>query len=266
MTADPVDVSFVIPTYRREQQLVEAIKSALAQKDVRVEVIVLDDSGEQTAREAVAAIHDPRVRYVAREIPSRGRPALVRNEGARLARGRFLHFLDDDDRLCEGASKALVETLENNPKAGVAWGCVQPFGDHPEVLAQQTAYFARARERTQRRRSRMAMVATLLFQDTVLVSSACLVRASCFAAVGGFDPNIPVCEDVDFYMRAIRASAFAFLDRPVLQYRTGAPSLMHDLRTGDGKMFASYRRIHGHYRKAHGLLEFYALKALSMAL
>src|SRR5690606_28623032 len=69
-----VDVSVIIPTFHRERELVEAIDSALSQQGVEVEVIVLDDSPEASARSVAAAIDDPRVRYVARATPSGGRP------------------------------------------------------------------------------------------------------------------------------------------------------------------------------------------------
>src|SRR5258706_11705085 len=103
LLAATVDVSVIIPTSRLEDLVVHAITSALAQRRVSVEVIVLDDSAEGTASASVASVDDPRVRYVRRAIPSRGRPAVVRNEGIAIARGRYLHFLDDDDHLFDGA-------------------------------------------------------------------------------------------------------------------------------------------------------------------
>src|SRR5271170_3403582 len=94
-----LEVSVIIPTFHREKLVVDAVESALRQEGVTLEVIVLDDSPSGSASKAIEAIDDVRVRYVKREVPSGGRPALVRNEGSRLARGRFLHFLDDDDVL-----------------------------------------------------------------------------------------------------------------------------------------------------------------------
>jgi len=53
--AEP-DLSVVIPTFRRERQLVEAIASALRQPKVSVEVIVIDDSADGSAEAAVASL------------------------------------------------------------------------------------------------------------------------------------------------------------------------------------------------------------------
>src|SRR5262245_31581018 len=123
------DVSVVVPTYRREKLVLEAVRSALAQSGVGVEVIVLDDTEEGTARAGIEELCDPRVRYVKRRTPSGGKPALVRNDGIALAQGRYLHFLDDDDRLANGALVALAEALDRRRRKGVAVGVVEPFGD-----------------------------------------------------------------------------------------------------------------------------------------
>ncbi len=257
------EVSVVVPTYKREREVVAAVESALAQRAVTLEVIVVDDSPEGTARAAIEGIGDPRVRYVKRAVPSGGVPAHVRNEGGALARGAYLQFLDDDDRLAEGATAALVGALERS-SAGVAFGYIVPFGDDPEVLARQEQYFARARRLAKSRLTRYDMLALLLFRETLLVNSACMVRRECFERVGGYNPNVARCEDVDFYLRSIRACGFAYIDRPTVHYRTGASSLMHDL-TDNSKIVDSYRVIYGKYVAEHGRAEFYAMKVFARA-
>lgn len=117
-----LDVSFVIPTCRREIQLREAISSVLRQSGVTLQVIVVDDSGQATARDAVASVGDARVLYTARKEPSSGRPALVRNEGGRLAQGRYLYFLDDDDLPWESARSIAPRFMRLRPTAGPARG------------------------------------------------------------------------------------------------------------------------------------------------
>jgi GT2 family glycosyltransferase len=258
------EVSVVIPTYKREIEVVAAAKSALEQNAVTLEVIVVDDSPEGTARSAIEGIGDSRVRYVKRAVPSGGVPAHVRNEGGSLARGTYIHFLDDDDYLAEGALAALVGALERT-KAGVAFGYVLAFGDNPEVLARQETYFARSRRRAKSRRTRFDMLAFLLFKETLLVNSSCMIRRACFREVGGYDAEVARCEDTDFYLRAMRACGFTYIDRPTVHYRTGASSLMHDMKD-NALVEESYRVIHGKYLRAHGAAEFYALKAFAKAM
>lgn len=255
-----IDVSVITPTYRREKEVVDAVRSALRQEGVRVEAIVIDDTAEGTAREAVQALGDERVRYQKREIPSKGRPATVRNDGARLAQGRYLHFLDDDDTLVPGALRDLVQALDARPDRGVAIGRVVPFGDDPDWLHDKRTYFERVARIGASTPSSLWTVAHILFLGTLYVNSACMVRRELFEPLGGFDATIPVYEDVDFHMRAARRFGHVYVDRPVLNYRTGKPSLMHDLGKDDTLVRQSYAIIHRKYKEDHGMLEYLALQ------
>lgn len=255
-----IDVSVIIPTFHREQQVLEAIGSALAETALSIEVIVLDDSPEGSAFESVSSVHDPRLRYLKCATPSGGKPALVRNHGATLARGRYLHFLDDDDLLEPHALVALAKALESAPRAGMAFGIVIPFGDDERDLREQQTFFGEATRIARRLRGRMQLSANLLFHPTLLINSACMARRECFSGSGGYDSEMAVCEDVDLWARIARASGHVFVDRPVVRYRTGAPSLMHDLDVNDSRLDTSYRRSHAKYRASHGAAEFLLLK------
>ena len=99
-----------------------------------------------------------------------------------------------------------------------------------------------------------------MFLSSMIINSACMVRRTAFQASGGYDAEIPICEDAEFWARIAHATGYVFVDRTVVRYRTGAPSLMHNLTPNDEKMNISYRRIHDKYRQAHGVLNFFAMK------
>ena len=259
-----IDVTVITPTFRRENLLVETIDSVMKQEGVRVEMIVLDDSPEGSAEQAVRGLGHSRIRYVKQATPSGGRPAIVRNQGAQLATGRFLYFLDDDDHVMPGALAGLVAALDSRKHLGVAFGHVVPFGDNPDALQEKSAYFQRAAA-VARRANSLRAVATILFRGTLYVNSACMIRRECFAPLGGYDPSIPVYEDVEFYMRAIRQYGHVFVDIPVLHYRTGAPSLMFNL-SDQQPVVDSYKIMHEKYLRARGPVEFYGLKAWAKVL
>lgn len=261
-----IDVSVVIPTFRRERELQEAVDSVLAQAGVSVEVIVVDDSPEGSADATVAAIADRRVQYRRRAVPSGGRPAIVRNDGAACATGRYLVFLDDDDQLAAGALLDLAGALDAQPAAGMAFGAVTPFGADIEDLRHNQDYFAEARRIARRLRRPRELGATLVYRPAILINSACMARRSVFTRIGGYDAEILICEDADLWSRMAQASGFVFVDRPVARYRTGAPSLMHNLARNDEKLRTSYRRIQGKYRQANGLLRSLAMKAWARVL
>jgi glycosyltransferase involved in cell wall biosynthesis len=256
-----MDVSIVIPTFHRETQLVEAMASVLCQREVSLELIVVDDSADGSARQTATSLHDPRVQYIVRPEPSNGRPALARNDGAALAQGRYLYFLDDDDVLEPGALATLSAALDSAPSAGLAFGVVTPFGKDATALRHNQKYFMDARRKARMLRRSHQLSAYLTFRNTILVCSACMVRRTAFAAAGGFDTHIPICEDTELMARIAHSTAHVFVDASVVRYRTGAPSLMNALSKGDEKLSLSYKRIQGKYRQTNGWLQFAAMKA-----
>jgi GT2 family glycosyltransferase len=258
-----IDVSVVIPTFRRGALLLEAIHSVLRQPQVSIEIIVVDDSPEGSARDAVASVRDTRVRYLQNPISSGGKPALVRNHGAQQANGRFIHFLDDDDLVADGYYRDAVAAFEAHPRCGVVFGQIQPFSgpDSPD-LTHERNFFSTGTRRSRRwaaLSSRWTMTASLLFLPTALVNSACMIRREHVQPLGGYDVNILLNEDVDFFCRAIRAFGCRFLDQVVVHYRILPDSLMHG-RTGNQKLVDSYQRMYARYRETHGAAELLAMK------
>jgi succinoglycan biosynthesis protein ExoO len=107
--AEP-DVTFVIAAFNAEETIGEAVDAALAQQDLRVEVIVVDDhSGDGTA-DAARRRGDDRVSVVRLEC-NLG-PGGARNAGFDRARGRWIAVLDADDGLYPDRSARLVARAE----------------------------------------------------------------------------------------------------------------------------------------------------------
>ena len=259
----PPDLSIIIPTFRREEPLREAVLSVLALQGLDFEVIVIDDSPEGSAAAVIQAIGDPRVQYSKHPAPTGGRPAIIRNGAARQARGKVFFFLDDDDKAIPHNLAKAFQRLVSSP-AGVLMSTPHPFGPNPARVQDEVRYFAKALAFLDRPRHRLTVVARLLFAATPLVCSTCLIKASAFAAAGGFDETIPLCEDVEFYMRAIRTQGYLYQPEPILERRVGEASLISAASTA--RIAESYRMAHDKYRAQHGALEFWALKLWSRLL
>jgi glycosyltransferase involved in cell wall biosynthesis len=265
-----IDISVIIPAYRRPRMLAETIASALSQTGVTVEVIVIDDDVEGSAEPVVKVLNDPRVTYLKNPQPSRGMPSRVRNLGWPHATGTFVHFLDDDDIVPAGWYAAAKAAFSAHPEVGVIFGRIEPFGDCSEQqLQHETGYFAEATRLAsvcQRFGSKRGFVACMMFHWALLVCSAGIVRRGCVARLGGFDPELRLREDLDFYSRAVRRFDVYFLNQVGLRYRIGSPSLMHSPRLTASDMrdlHDAQSRTNAKYRREWGTLEFYALKLLA---
>lgn len=88
--------SIIVPTFNRPRQLRRCLQAleALDYPRERFEVIVVNDGGLHSLSEIVAEFES---QYALRYVVQRNQgPAVARNNGARLANGRFLAFTDDD--------------------------------------------------------------------------------------------------------------------------------------------------------------------------
>jgi glycosyltransferase involved in cell wall biosynthesis len=259
-----VDVSVIIPTYRRPVELMQALASVLCQKGVTTEVLVVDDSPEGLAETAVNSIGDGRVTYMRNPVPSGGLPSVVRNLAWPHARGAFVHFLDDDDLVPEGHYAAVKQAFDCGSEVGVVFGRIEPFGEVTADVEHERRYFEDARRRAVACKlfgRRWGFTARMFFDATLLVCSAAVVRRECISAIGGFDPALRVNEDVDFYARVIRRFGARFMDRVCVHRRVG-PSLIHQPNV-DRLLEESYSHIHANYRATWGAAEFLAMKGFA---
>ncbi len=260
-----IDISVVIPTFRRPALLLEAVASALAQEGVSVEVLVADDSPEGSARQPIQALADPRVAYHKREVGSGGNPSLVRQEAWGGAAGRYLAFLDDDDHVAPGGYQALAAALDSDPLTALAFGRIEPFGARGSELAHEMAYFLDATHRARRAqwsKSKLYLVSELLFGGALYVSSAVLVRREHLQALGGLDTSADIMDVIELGVRAARAYRCAFVDKVVTEYRYSPDSLIHNPKNAE-RMRQIYQQMHRRYREHHGALEFAGLKVFA---
>ena len=116
-----IDVSVIIPTFNRATMVCDCVASVLAQgNDVVLEVIVVDDCSPDETKKRIEERFggDARVKYIRNEKNSF--QAVSRNNGAKIARGEFLLFLDDDNLLGANALAVLVGEFRKNPELGFA--------------------------------------------------------------------------------------------------------------------------------------------------
>lgn len=115
-------VTMIVPTFRRPVGLKNALESLKVQNSATkpLEIVVTDNDPEGSAKQYVdkfaATCHFP-VTYIHAKEPG---VANARNEALKVARGRYLAFLDDDQIATENWLSELLIVI-NNHSAGLAF-------------------------------------------------------------------------------------------------------------------------------------------------
>jgi glycosyltransferase involved in cell wall biosynthesis len=110
-------VSVVIPAFNAAPFIRRTIDSALGQAASDLEVIVVDDGSTDGTADLVSAIGSA-VRLAGG--PRRGVSA-ARNEGVRLARGRYIAFMDHDDLWEPGKVRRQMDLLDADPRVALVF-------------------------------------------------------------------------------------------------------------------------------------------------
>jgi glycosyltransferase involved in cell wall biosynthesis len=175
--------STIIPTIGRPT-LSRAVHSVLNQTFTAAdfEIIVVNDSGRPLPEEAWQ--QSERVQVINTNQRER---SVARNTGAAMARGKYLHFLDDDDWLLPGALESFwASACQNN--AVWLYGSSQLVDRTGEPIIQL-------------HHQMNGNCSIQVMAGEWIPLQASLINASAFFAVGGFNPLISGPEDVDLSRR-----------------------------------------------------------------
>jgi len=116
--------SIILPTYNRSEFILDAINSVVDQEFNDWELIIIDDGSTDDTRKKVNAIVNPRVQYCYKKNEER---SIARNYGIDRAKGKYICFLDSDDKYLKNHLKVLHEKIksENYPEAIFYTGMIQ---------------------------------------------------------------------------------------------------------------------------------------------
>jgi glycosyltransferase involved in cell wall biosynthesis len=213
-------ISVVIPTYNRAGPLVAALRSVLDQTYLNLEVVVVDDGSTDGTAEAVQALIEQRcrhggccVRINCLRQPNCGQ-SKARNNGASMAKGDWVAFLDSDDIWLPQKLELQVRAIEQFKSS-----CGACFTDARLVdsLGMDETAFARTGA-DYRGLIGLASnaVRTLANAFGRIWLQTLVVRRDLFNAIGGFDTTLHFAEDHDFLFRVSLETQFAYVNQPLV--------------------------------------------------
>lgn len=192
-------VSVIIPCYNQAHFLSEAIESVLAQTHRDFEIIVVDDGSTDNTAEVAVRYRD--VRYIRQ--PNQG-VASARNTGFGESRGKYLVFLDADDRLLPAALEIGLNSLEAHPECAFVFGKCRYIAADGSLLP------------TPHQRSVDCEFYLALLHDCFIWTPALVMhRRTVLESVAGFDTSLGLRngEEYELYLRIAEKFPIHYVQR-----------------------------------------------------
>ena len=207
-------VTVIIPTFNAAKYVVEAVNSALASRDVEVEVIAVDDGSTDDTWRLLESF-DARVRRLRQD---HGGPYRARNLGAREARGEWLAFLDaDDDWTPDKLAKQLALADE---KTSLIYTDRLNFGELGRLAERQSDGIELWD----------GDIFEPLLRGNFITLSSVLMRKTAFDKLGGFQTERTGVQDWDMWLRyCADGGRIGLVREPLTRYRLHPGQMTNDL-------------------------------------
>ena len=211
-------VSVIIPTYNRAHLIGIAIKSVLNQTYQDFEIIVVDDGSTDNTGEIIRSFKDKRVKYIKKYKENKG-SSVARNIGIKVARGKYIAFLDSDDEwLPEKLDKQIKVLQSESPEVGVVYSNLCYIDENGKSMNKSLS-----------RKKEGYIYEDLLGRNYVGTPSTLLIKKVCFNQVGLFDDLLNAQEDWDMWIRIAKYYRFALIKIPLVKYRLHSNQISRNL-------------------------------------
>lgn len=237
-------VTVIIPTYKGEDKIAEAVKSVINQTYRDLEIVIVDDNGRgtehqlETEKAIQPFLSDTRLKYIVHEKNKNGSAA--RNTGIRNSAGEYIGFLDDDDIYLPQKLEKQVELFETLDDS---YGLV--YGSFREVIDEKHSRILMAEKSDQ-------FLFDFLCDRIIACSSTVLIRRRVLDKVVEWDESFIRHQDLEFFARVAFNYRVAFVgDICVEKHKL-------DRNTAKGSIYEEY---HLHYvKKMNPIVETFTQK------
>jgi len=222
----PPLVSTIIPTYNRRDDVVIAIRTALAQTYPSQEIVVVDDGSTDGTSSVLEHEFGSALRILRTE---RLGVSGARNHGMAAAHGDYIALLDSDDEWLPEKLSKQVAFLEERPDFGMV------MTDVAQMNRERTTFAVL------RRREAIPVdgfVVPHVLRQPALVPASILLRRRVIEDVGMFDTTLPTAEDIDFHLRVAARWKIGVIAEPLTRAMRG-----HDGLSALSRTYSDYMAV-----------------------
>ena len=221
-------VSVLMPMRDAERYVRAALESVLAEAEIPLEVIVIDDGSRDDSAKIAASLRDGRINLI--QGPVQGIAAAF-NAGLEQVRGEFVMRCDADDRYASGRITHQVEWLRSHPEYGAVCGSFSTVDDRGRLLSSLETGDGDSEITDELREGKTR---------THLCTFA--IRARALRELGGCRPYFVTAEDLDLQLRLAEVARVWYQARPAYEYRLHGASVTHNQANAQVDFFESMAR------------------------
>lgn len=200
-------ISIVLPVYNGAEYLAESIESIINQTYTNWELIIVNDCSIDDSLIIASdyASKDDRIKLLSNKENLKLPKTL--NVGFEHASGTYFTWTSDDNKYKPDALRIMVESLERNPDAVMVYAnytCIDSKGTRIVCVNKKASRY--------------------IFTDNVI--GACfLYTAEAAKKVGGYDANLFLAEDYDYWIRLYQIGKVLHIEDNLYYYRIHGKSL-----------------------------------------
>jgi len=200
--------SVVISVYNKEKYISETIKGVLSQTFNDFEIVILNDGSTDKSEDVILTFTDPRIRYFSEKNQGAG---AGRNYVINKAKGDYIALLDADDFWFPFYLEEQNRLINKYPNETV-------FATAQEIIRKNKSYPRIYSIPLKNEEDGVLNYFKSSKLDSIIHSSAVIIKKPLFKIVGLFNPTIKSGQDTDLWIRIGIETPIVFSTKICSQY------------------------------------------------
>lgn len=218
-------VSVIIPTYNRSTRILNALYSVFSQTYKNIEIIIVDD-GSTDNTYSVLEPYLNRVKYI---FQKNSGPAKARNEGSKIAAGKYITFLDSDDFWKNNFVEVNINILERCSSDVVC--CINNTRIIDDNNKEITTSFSLAPLHLKQNVGILENTLDLLSTRNILFNQCTVMLKKYFNESGMYNEKLRILEDYDLSLRIAKFGKFAYNLNTLVDYSSNSKDGLSQIAT-----------------------------------
>lgn len=228
-------ITIVMPVYNGRRKspnyLTEAIDSVINQSFSEFELIIVDDGSDEDYNDLVQKYsNDQRITWKRTE---NGGQSAARNLGAKLGNGKWLAFIDQDDRWYPHRLEQTVSVMNQASTRGKP--CSLVYGELDRIDAKGRIIHHNFLQTGHHGTHHRVRLEDIIGENAFILPGTMLINRHLFLKIGGFNRKLSGYEDDELSIRLFNEGKIIFIEEPLIQWRIYPESYSYTARMDESR-------------------------------